>query len=159
MPIRPEMKPLYPPPKEWRAIRERILERADHRCECRGECGMAHQPNEAPEDYDRCSVPHGATIVRTTVANLSMWTKHDGCSLCLGGDPECRPVRVILTTAHLDHDPTNNDDANLRAFCQLCHLRYDRHEHARNAASTRARKRDEASGQVPMFARERLGVT
>ena len=36
------------------------------------------------------------------------------------------PVRIILTTAHLDHDRSNNNDANLRALCQFCHLNHDR---------------------------------
>lgn len=33
---------------------------------------------------------------------------------------------VILTTAHLDQDPTNNSAINLKALCQECHLEYDR---------------------------------
>ncbi len=37
--------------------------------------------------------------------------------------------KVVLTTAHLDHVPENVDDDNLRAMCQRCHLRYDRHHH------------------------------
>jgi 5-methylcytosine-specific restriction endonuclease McrA len=49
--------------------------------------------------------------------------------------PDCRapnhqphPVtgsHVVLTIAHLDHDPTNNTWDNLRALCQRCHLRHD----------------------------------
>jgi hypothetical protein len=151
MPIRHEMKAKYPPPKEWKAIRERILERAGNACECRGECGLVHQPGPNPEDHDRCLAPNGKTIKRLVFANLATWCKHIACSLCLGGDLECKPVRVVLTTAHMDHDPTNNLDTNLRCFCQLCHLRYDSAEHAKNAAATRARKRDEASGQAPLF--------
>jgi hypothetical protein len=46
--------------------------------------------------------------------------------------------KVVLTTAHLDHVPENCDDANLRAFCQRCHLAYDRALHSANAAATRA---------------------
>ena len=34
--------------------------------------------------------------------------------------------RVILTLAHLDHQPENNSDDNLKAMCQRCHNRYDR---------------------------------
>lgn len=34
-------------------------------------------------------------------------------------------VIVTLTTAHLDHDPANCDEDNLRAACQLHHNRYD----------------------------------
>ena len=32
---------------------------------------------------------------------------------------------VVLTVAHLDHQPENCDPANLRAMCQRCHNRYD----------------------------------
>jgi hypothetical protein len=47
-------------------------------------------------------------------------------------------IKVILTTAHLDHDTTNNDHNNLRALCQRCHLRHDLELHKANAARTRA---------------------
>ena len=45
--------------------------------------------------------------------------------------------KVILTTAHLDHDRTNNAWENLSALCQRCHLRHDREQHI---ASARAHK-------------------
>jgi hypothetical protein len=45
---------------------------------------------------------------------------------------------VILTVAHLDHTPENCADDNLKAMCQRCHLRYDRHHHAATARATRA---------------------
>lgn len=39
--------------------------------------------------------------------------------------------RVILTIAHLDHDPENWQitDDRLKALCQACHLQYDRPRH------------------------------
>lgn len=146
MPIRPEMKPLYPPPKEWKAIRERILARAGNACECFGECGIEHFGR-------RCGVPNRTRIVRQTIGKTTTWIVPEQ-----GARHRETSVDVVLTTAHLDHDPTNNDEANLRSFCQLCHLRYDRHEHAKNSANTRQRKADEASGQVALFdaARARL---
>jgi len=55
--------------------------------------------------------------------------------------------KVILTTAHLDHDTDNNRLSNLRAWCNRCHLTYDTEHHAANAAATRRRKRIEA-GQL-----------
>ena len=65
------------------------------------------------------------------------------------GSPEADPdaaavrfVRVVLTISHRDHDPTNNDPANLRALCQRCHLRYDREQ--------RRETRDAKSGQRRM---------
>ena len=61
--------------------------------------------------------------------------------------PECRAEHgrehpdtgsmVILTVGHLDHDPTNCDRSNLKAWCNRCHLTYDAAHHAKNAASTR----------------------
>jgi len=57
--------------------------------------------------------------------------------------------KVVLTVAHLDHDPTNNEPDNLRAMCQRCHLRLDREQHIHNAAVTRAQKR--AAGTLPLF--------
>lgn len=32
---------------------------------------------------------------------------------------------VVLTVAHLDHQPENCADDNLRAWCQRCHNTYD----------------------------------
>ena len=37
--------------------------------------------------------------------------------------------KIILTVAHLDHEPSHCND-NLLAMCQRCHLRYDRDHHA-----------------------------
>lgn len=73
---------------------------------------------------------------------------------CRARNGEPHPVtgsRVVLTVAHLDHQPENNQRSNLRAWCQRCHLTYDAQHHARNAARTRARKRrelEEREGQL-----------
>ncbi len=45
--------------------------------------------------------------------------------------------KVVLTVAHLDHQPENCADANLKAMCQRCHLAYDAVHHAQTAARTR----------------------
>jgi hypothetical protein len=48
--------------------------------------------------------------------------------------------RVVLTTAHLDHQPENCADDNLRAWCQRCHNTYDmaaRREGIRQRAKAR----------------------
>ena len=65
--------------------------------------------------------------------------------------PDCRaenykphPVtgsKVILTIAHFDHDITNNEDTNLFAWCQRCHLTHDNTLHKRHATTTRWKKR------------------
>lgn len=47
---------------------------------------------------------------------------------CRARNHEAHPdtgSKVVLTVAHLDHDPANNDLRNLRAWCQRCHNTYD----------------------------------
>jgi hypothetical protein len=39
---------------------------------------------------------------------------------------ESNAIRVVLTVAHLDHQPENCDYSNLMAMCQKCHNIYDR---------------------------------
>lgn len=47
---------------------------------------------------------------------------------CRAPNAEPHPVtgsKVVLTVAHLDHQPENCDRANLKAWCQRCHNTYD----------------------------------
>jgi glyoxylase-like metal-dependent hydrolase (beta-lactamase superfamily II) len=128
VPIKPENRGLYP--ADWRTrIRPAILERAGHRCEV---CGVA----------DR------AVIVRAGAT----WIADDGQVYCadtgrpIGCFDEAayaggRKITIILTIAHLDHDPTNNAPDNLRALCQRHHLAHDLDHHKSNAAATRRGRR------------------
>lgn len=102
MPIRPENKNRYP--ADWRAISDNIrFGRAGGRCECDGRCGArSHHP-----DTGRCRAVHQSL------------------------HPVTRSL-VILTTAHLDHQPENCDPTNLMAMCQACHLAYDHDHHAQS---------------------------
>lgn len=109
MPIRPEMKALYP--NDWPDISRAIkVDRAGGRCECDGRCG---RPPGHLDDTGRCINRHGEPAHITG-------------------------SRVVLTTMHLDHDPSNCTDANLMAGCQGCHLAYDREHHAATRRATRA---------------------
>ena len=56
--------------------------------------------------------------------------------------------RRVLTVAHLDRNPANNERANLRALCVVCHLDYDRVEHVRKSKRTWTLKR--AGPTIPM---------
>lgn len=47
---------------------------------------------------------------------------------------------IVLTTAHLDHTPEHNDDANLMAMCAPCHLAYDRPHHIASRKARIARR-------------------
>ena len=78
------------------------------------------------------------------------------CEGAPGLHPDCRAAngaphpetgsRVVLTIAHLDHDPTNNDPTNLRALCQRCHNAYD--APFRRANAMRRRRRERALGEL-----------
>lgn len=48
---------------------------------------------------------------------------------------------VVLTVAHLNHEPEDCRDENLRALCQRCHNQYDQKHRQRNAAGTRRTKK------------------
>lgn len=88
--------------------------------------------------------------IRERAHNRCEWP---GCELENGATVQGkrRPYRVVLTVAHLDHNPANCDPSNLRAWCQPHHLRYDVKHHARNAAETRRRRQQEAGQQaLPM---------
>ena len=50
-----------------------------------------------------------------------------------------KQTRVVLATAHLDHDPGNSRPGNLRALCQRCHMIHDRPGHRRRRQITLAR--------------------
>lgn len=116
----PIRRELYPP--DWEAISLRVRrDRAGGRCECDGRCGRS-TGRHLGED-GRCVRRHGELL------------------------PSGRPV--VLTTAHLDQDPTNNDDDNLMAACQACHLAYDQEQHAATRAAHRS-ARLAATGQLTM---------
>lgn len=42
-----------------------------------------------------------------------------------------KPIKVVLTISHTDHDIKHNDYSNLRALCQRCHLLHDKDHHAK----------------------------
>jgi hypothetical protein len=128
VPIRPENRALYGP--EWDRLAARLkAERAGQRCECRGECGRPADGGTVGHlvEDGRCGKRAGQLYVSTSG----------------------RHVTVVLTVAHLDHDPEvwPPDEARLRVMCQGCHLHYDRehHRHSRAVATACAM---EAAGQT-----------
>lgn len=122
MPIRPENLARYP--ANWKTeIRPRILDRANHAC-------------EGSPDFPDCRRPNGAFLNRRTGELtcdgevVDQWTLVD----------EDHVTKIVLTIAHLDHVPEHCDDDNLRAWCQRCHLHYDRHHHRETRQATRRSK-------------------
>lgn len=49
----------------------------------------------------------------------------EGCQARNGEPHPVTGSKVVLTVMHLDHDPSNCREENLRAACQRCHNRYD----------------------------------
>lgn len=84
-------------------------------------------------------------------AAISLWVRWMAgwrCEFC--GAANWRPnprtgSRVVLTVAHMDHQPENCAHSNLRALCQRCHLRYDSRHHANSRRQRRQPK------SVPLF--------
>jgi hypothetical protein len=91
--------------------------RAEWHCECKGECGHNHR-----------NANYGAS------------------KRCFMLDYRIKGS-AVLTVAHLDHDPTNNMESNLRAFCEGCHNRYDRTH--RN--ETRRKTYDKKHGRIKLL--------
>jgi 5-methylcytosine-specific restriction endonuclease McrA len=137
MPIRPEHRWLYP--IDWRELSAVIrFTRA------RGQC-------------ERCGRPHGQMVRH--LGDGHWWDEARGCWRdargrraridpprqlrleALAGAAPLATTRVVLASAHLDHDPGNNHPRNLAALCQRCHLAHDRAEHRRRRWTTLFRRR------------------
>ena len=147
MPIRPEHRWLYP--IDWRELSAFVrFKRAKGRCE-------------------RCGRPHGAKVQH--LGDGRWYDEERGCwrddrgrmvrgiaapgrlprqlrMTELAGEAVLPRTRVVLASAHLDHDPGNNRPRNLAALCQRCHLAHDRPEHRRQRWRTLFRRR--ASGDL-----------
>lgn len=128
MPIRPEHRWLYP--IDWEQLSAWVrFERAQGRCE-------------------RCGRPHKQVVFhlgdgRWWDAMAGVW--RDGAGRKLRSRPAhalfyARMTHVVLATAHLDYDPTNNAPRNLSALCQRCHMLHDAVEHRRRRWWNRFRR-------------------
>lgn len=128
MPISAENRARYP--KDWPQIRARIQERAGNKCE---QCGV---PNGAVGGRNG----YGAFIPAEPLPDGGM-PEPGLWAMCDDGKDDfrlrLRIIRIVCTTAHLDHTPENCSDDNLRFWCQKCHLAYDHEHHQHNAAETR----------------------
>lgn len=127
MPIKPENKARYP--KDWKAIRARILERAGNCCE------WCHVPNKARIARGQGD-DEGLYMTETADIYCADTGHHHGQTHMSNFD-WARWINIVLTIAHLDHTPENCADENLRALCQRCHLKHDREHHAATAKATR----------------------
>lgn len=89
--------------------------------------------------FDRKKYPENWEHISRSVREEAGWQ----CEFCGAKHGKPHPEtgkRVVLTVAHLDHNPQNCERENLRALCQRCHLRYDISLHKYHASQTRIRK-------------------
>lgn len=142
MPIRAENKDRYPP--NWPEISAQIRRRAGNKCE---QCGV---PNYEIGGRTRDGKWHRAWPVGEKLTHIE-WPKPGSYWWCEGAPFQLRIIRIVLTVAHLNHDPADCDPANLRCWCQRCHLHYDREHHA----ATRRKTLDKKTGQGTLFDTEK----
>ena len=104
-------------PKDWKIISGQIRERSGGRCECEGECGLHNGQDMFEPVGHRCVERHGE-------------------------DAKFANGMVVLTVAHMNHQPMDCRPENLKAMCQRCHLRYDvdHHRETRRVGSAREGK-------------------
>jgi hypothetical protein len=163
MPIRPENLARYP--KDWPAISAAIRERAGHRCEWieRGQRCTACQ--YAVGHWTKVANAFRRGLTAIEAAPRWVWVPaqgngaHDLAGQGLrwpGADrwtfaearqfaaesyeanpDEPKPLVIVLTVAHLNHEPEDCRESNLRAWCQRHHLAYDHEHHQANAQATR----------------------
>jgi hypothetical protein len=122
---------------QWDLIRNKTLDKAGHKCEI-------------------CGVPNHSFIFRGTLKSGKdeieafqdmdgiIFRTSDGASLgsgYLGTLHNDRGVKIVLTISHQDHNIDNNSEDNLKALCQLHHLRHDK-EHHRNTRKNKKNQLD-----------------
>ena len=107
MPIRPENRAL---PEGLEADQPGDPRPCAAAVRCTGECGVQHFTDGALANMARNGIDQ-RTLLRPQQVTGST---------------------VVLTVAHLDHQPEHCDPSNLKAMCQRCH-RPDRRHHSRTA--------------------------
>jgi hypothetical protein len=124
----------YPP--NWKAIRDGIVLRGNNACEtCRAPSReLIVRGCKGGRDEGTYMLPHGEVFDAETgeYRGLARGSEYDGVGI----------IQVVLTVAHLDHDPKN-----LRSWCQYHHLKHDAADNARR----RRENKSAASGQLPLL--------
>jgi len=130
MPIKPENKGLYP--SNWDEIRKRILTRDKNCCYT---CGL-HDHSVGYRNQKGAFIPCSGNLVMEDYGHG--WNPSTGYPLSFKEAKEMAAFQtmtdefgyqyivIVLTIAHLDHNPENCIDTNLASLCQRCHNIYDR---------------------------------
>ena len=154
MPIKPENRARYP--KEWPALSLAARERARWRCQhayCtatqysvgRWVCwaGGPHEwrpiegntPATTKQDREFFMAGEGRDVAgdRWTYGRARAFIDR------FSWEEDSKPLVIVMTTAHLNHEPEDCRPENLAAMCQRHHLAYDAQHHKETAYATRKR--------------------
>lgn len=131
-------------PSNWFSeIRPKILSRSEHRCE---KCKVKDRTWVSRGIYNDDKVYQYSTgeihkedngNYVTTDFKEGIWSKS---------------IKIVLTIAHLDQNVENNNESNLKALCQKCHLNHDRNDNRKKYRNTfnlkRSRSEFEFKGEI-----------
>ncbi len=162
MPIKKENRARYP--ADWPAISLAAKERARWRCQHPGCTAKQYSVGRwicfggGPHEWR----PVEGNVPATTAqdreffmagegrdAHGELWTYGQARAFIdrWSWEDGDRPLVIVLTVAHLNHQPEDCRPENLAAMCQRHHLAYDHDHHRANAQATRRLK----SGTLELF--------
>ena len=155
MPIKPENRARYP--KDWPMLSTAARERARWRCQYPGCTATQYSVGRwicfagGPHEWR----PVEGNGYPKTAQDHEFDNAGEGCNFM--GDrwtygaarafierfwaptEDDRPLVIVLTVAHLNHEPEDCRPENLAAMCQRHHLAYDAQHHKQTAYATRKR--------------------
>lgn len=145
MPIRDDLKQFYP--DNWDDIRSLVLSRSRLRRFSALQCPDPHKgenratstafvlgcvqcewcgAHDAVYRYQDLWTPEEIAESRTEIGQTLFFDeKGNGTEVPFGPVDDEHRTEIVLTIAHLNHDPRDNSADNLAALCQRCHLGYD----------------------------------
>ena len=135
MPIKHENRARYP--KSWPALSVAAKALAGWKCQHAGctarqySIGIWHRPGGGPHQWAEQYEPQSTYAEARTTAAEAWWEVQH-----VGGD---KLTIIVLTVAHLNHEPEDCRPENLAAMCQRHHLAYDAQHHKETAYSSRKR--------------------
>lgn len=138
MPIRKEFRHFYQG-KQWKQLRRKVLKRAGNHCES---CKKPLHRWIFTYTWQTWIFFKGKRLKLYHMIWMQpgsgTWRDERGRVVQprLKGLP--RKIRVKLTVAHVDNNPANMDERNLRCWCTWCHLHEDQQFHR----ETRATRKD-----------------
>lgn len=123
MPISKENKLKYP--KNWKQISLNVRALAHNKCEfCGLKNGLVGLRDKEGKFYTVDFIED-----QLNQKGIDLYESILSHHINKNGELKKGFTKIVLTVAHLDHNPENNNLENLKALCQKCHLNYDKEQH------------------------------